>query len=202
MRALTVQNVLNAKFNVLSFKDEWLGLIGEPEISGSWIVWGESGHGKTRFVLQLCKYLCKWVPVCYNTLEEGLSESFARAIRDANMTFTKGFTVLDRETIDDLIVRLKRRNSPKVIVIDSLQYSGLTYKEYKGLKDEFRHKLFIWISHAEGRKPSGRLARAIEYDSNVKIQINSFKAEAKSRYGGGDSYIVWDAGYNKSFGIV
>ena len=56
-RAASLDQVLRTRFKVLPFEGEWKDAIGCPELTGSWIVWGNSGNGKTRFALQLCKYL-------------------------------------------------------------------------------------------------------------------------------------------------
>ncbi|MGL5912561.1 MAG: ATP-dependent serine protease, partial [Bacteroidales bacterium] len=57
-RAKSVSDILRYKPKALAFDGEWLASFGTPELSGCWLIWGGSGNGKTRFVLQLCKYLC------------------------------------------------------------------------------------------------------------------------------------------------
>jgi len=182
----------------MPFEGEWLDSIGCPEITGSWIIWGNSGNGKTRFALQLCKYLSQFGKVAYNSLEEGISESLRKALQETNMIqAARRFTVLDRESIPDLIDRLDKRKSADIVCIDSLQYSDLNYKEYKSLKERFPQKLFIYISHADGRNPDGRVAKKVKYDSNVKVFVEGFQAQVTSRYGGGVPFIVWREGYER-----
>ena len=118
----------------------------------------------------------------------------AVAIRDVGMTGAKGFILLDKEPIEELAVRLRKRKSPDVIFIDSLQYSGMNYAEYKALRDEFRNKLFIFISHADGREPKGQVGKSIKYDAFVKIAVIGYRAFPQSRYGGGAPYTVWEKG--------
>ena len=81
----------------------------------------------------------------------------------------------------------------KIIVIDSIQYSGMSYSEYKELRNEFRDVLFILISHAEGRNPADRRASSIRYDASVKIYVEGYKAFITSRYRNGDikEYAIW-----------
>ena len=59
-RAINAKELLGKSFDVLDFDGAWLGLIGKPEVKGSWIIWGQSGNGKTRFALQLAKYLARF----------------------------------------------------------------------------------------------------------------------------------------------
>lgn len=200
-RAFTIENVRNYRADTLPFEDEWLDAIGEPEITGSWIIWGNSANGKTRFALQLAKYLCKFCRVAYNSLEEGLSLSMQRAIAEVGMSDAKrNFVLLDKESIADLKVRLKKQRSPKVIIIDSLQYTGLTYADYKDLRDSFRNKLFIFISHADGAEPKGNVGKAVKYDAFVKIKVEGYKAFPQSRYGGGREFTIWQLGANQYWG--
>lgn len=199
-RAASVEQVLRTRFKVLPFEGEWKEAIGCPEMTGSWIIWGNSGNGKTRFALQLCKYLCQFGRVAYDSLEEGVSASLMKALQETSMMdVRRRFVVLDKEPIDQLMERLSKGKSPDVVCVDSLQYTGMSYEQYKALKERFPKKLFIWISHAEGAQPEGRVAKKVRFDSNVKVFVQAYRAEPVSRYGGGKPYIVWEEGYRKNF---
>lgn len=96
-RAASVEQVLKTKFQLLPFEGDWLESLGCPELTGTWIIWGSSGNGKTRFALQLCKYLCRFGRVAYNSLEEGVSQSLKLALNDVNMMEMKRkFVVLEK----------------------------------------------------------------------------------------------------------
>ena len=199
-RAASLDQVLRTRFKVLPFEGEWKDAIGCPELTGSWIVWGNSGNGKTRFALQLCKYLCQFGRVAYDSLEEGVSVSLVKAIKETHMMeVRRKFVVLDKEPIDQLTGRLERPRSPDIVCVDSLQYTGMSYEQYKALKERFPKKLFIWISHADGTLPEGRVAKKVRFDSNVKVFVQAYRAEPVSRYGGGKPYIIWEEGYRKNF---
>lgn len=197
-RALTITDIRNYKTKTYLL-DGGLDLaLGEVELTGSWIVWGGSANGKTRFALQLAKALAKHVRVAYDSLEEGLSLSMQHAIEDVGFADVKrNFILLDGEGIDELKERLRKQRSPKVVIIDSLQYTGLTYTEYKALRDEFRSKLFIFISHAEGHNPKGAVANSVKYDAFVKVYVEGYRAYPQSRYGGNVPYTVWPEGAAK-----
>lgn len=197
-RALTITDIRNYKTKTYLL-DGGLDLaLGEVELTGSWIVWGGSANGKTRFALQLAKALAKHVRVAYDSLEEGMSLSMQHAIEDVGFADVKrNFVLLDGESIDDLKERLRKQRSPKVVIIDSLQYTGLTYTEYKALRDEFRSKLFIFISHAEGHNPKGAVANSVKYDAFVKVYVEGYRAYPQSRYGGNVPYTVWPEGAAK-----
>lgn len=46
-----VREMLSMKFDTLDFKDTWHDAFGTPERRGVWFVWGNSGNGKTSFVM-------------------------------------------------------------------------------------------------------------------------------------------------------
>ena len=195
-RAISVHQLLNTNIQSLAFEGDWLASLGRPQLTGSWIIWGNPGNGKTRFALQMAKYLTSFgKKVAYNSLEEGASLSMQNAFVDCNMQeVSRRVILLDQEPVSDLIKRLGKKKSPDIVMIDSIQYTGLTYAEYKSLRDRFRNKLFVLISHAEGTKPAGRVARSIHFDAFIKIWVEGYRAFPTSRYGGGDPYTIWEEG--------
>lgn len=194
-RALNIKDIVSYSPETLEFTGKWLASFGKPELTGSWIVWGNSGNGKTRFALQLAKYFSKFVKTAYDSLEEGLSLSMQQAILSVGMSdVSRKFLFLDKESIEELSNRLKKARSPKVVVIDSLQYTGLNYEAYKQLVQKHRNKLFIFVSHADGKEPKGNTAKSIRYDASVKVRVEGYRAFAMSRYGGGEPFTIWEKG--------
>lgn len=203
-RAVSVTELLNKKHNTLPFTGRWLNSFGEPELTGTWLIWGGSGSGKTRFALQLAKYLAQFTRVAYDSLEEGASASLKQAIKDTGMMEVKRrFIVLDKEPIPELINRLSQHKSPQVVFIDSVQYSGLNYTTYRNLIEQFRNKLFVLISHADGKHPAGRVAKSIRYDAMVKLFVEGYRVPAPaSRFGGGDPFTIWPEGATEYWGFI
>lgn len=196
-RALSIDNLYNKKFKTLDFDGDWFELVDKPELKGSWLIWGDSSNGKTVFAAKLAKYMSKFGHVLYNSLEEGISKSLRTAFKIADIESKDRIIPLDKEPIPELKERLTKHKSANIIIIDSFQYCELTKTTYKKLLSDFPNKLFIFISHADGKQPEGRTAKTVKYDANVKIRIEGFKAFANSRYGGGKPYIIWDEGANK-----
>mgnify|MGYP000320329112 CR=1 FL=1 len=48
------------KKETLKLTGAWAEAFGEPERIGVWFIWGNSGNGKSSFVMQLCKELAKF----------------------------------------------------------------------------------------------------------------------------------------------
>ena len=53
-RALSVKDILDKKYNTFPFEGKWKAAFGTTERVGVWFIWGNSGNGKTSFVMQLC----------------------------------------------------------------------------------------------------------------------------------------------------
>lgn len=189
-RSYSVHNVFDAKFRTLELDGEWKEAIGSPELSGSWFVYGPPKNGKTSFAMKLAKYLTRFRRVAYNSIEEGLSLSIKMAMKRVNMLEVGGRLVLVKKDFGELTAYLKQHKSPDVVVIDSVQFLELKFEEYKQLKSMFPSKLFIYVSHIEGRLPDGLTARKIFRDANVSFRIEGFKGFPVSRYGGDGEPIV------------
>ncbi len=195
-RAVSVYQLYSKKRKLIKLVGELLELIGAFERCGNWIVWGDSGSGKTSFVSQLTKALALIEKLVYDSMEEGDSETMKIAWKRVKMEEVKRrILLLDNESIEELCQRLDRPKSAKIIIIDSAQYADITWAQYLELKKKYaKDRLFIWISHEDGKLPAGNLARKIRYDANVKIRTFGFKAFAISRYGGGKPYTIWEKG--------
>lgn len=198
-RAVSVDELQRKKFKVIPLEGKFRDLIGTPERSGSWFVFGKTANGKTTFNMQLAKHLTQFGKVEYNTLEEGARMSMQEAIIENRMDECRkgSFKILNKLSIDELKERLRRPRSAKMIIIDSVQYTFISKRGYKALQREFPDVLFIWVSHARGNQPLGTVAEAIWYDADVKIHVLGFKAFSKSRMSRGrltKPYTIWEEG--------
>lgn len=203
MRALSAREVLAQRKQTFPFEGEWRKAFAQPERSGVWFVWGNSGNGKSSFVMQLCRELAKYDRVLYNSLEEADSKTMQDSLRRHNMADVgRAFHLLAGESIPELSQRLLRRKSPNIIVIDSFQYTQMSYRDYIALKEAHRDKLFIFISHAKGKLPRGGAAESVMYDASLKIWVEGFRAYSKGRFiGERGYYTVWDEGAERYWSI-
>ncbi len=194
-RAISIDQLYKTKRNVLPFNAKWRDFMGSPECKGSIIVWGSSGNGKTRFAVQFANYLSTFKKVAYNSIEEGDSATLARAFQECGITAdNKNLLVLNMESLSELRERLLKHKSPDVVIIDSLQHWRISEVEYKELVTDFPNKLFVFVSHADGKEPSKAIGMAVKYDANVKICVDRFVATATSRCDGhkGKPFIIWE----------
>ncbi len=194
-RALSVSDLLNKKYKVLPLSPKWHDAFDEPESTGVWFVWANSGNGKTTFVLELCKELCRFGRVAYNSLEEGSAKTMQDAYKRVGMATAKKKLLLLNESMEDLDTRLSLPKSPEFIVIDSFQYAQMSFAQYLLFKRKHKNKLIVIISQAEGKQPSGRAAKAVMYDAALKIWVEGHRAYSKGRYiGAKGTYDIWRDG--------
>lgn len=205
-RAYSSANVRAKKFKLVDFEGKWLASFGRPALQGTWLIYGKSGSGKTSFTLALAKYLTQYARVLYNSLEQGLSPTLQSAwLREGLDLVPRRIRLLDREGYEELVERLKKRQSPEIVIIDSINYfKGLRLSDYDKLRTKFRKKLFIVIAHEKGGEPKGALAQDIKYDADVKIRVEGYRARFTSRYAtgdeGGQDFIIWDEGAGRYWG--
>lgn len=201
-RALTVKEVLNKKRQTFPFDGKWADAFGQPERTGVWFIWGRSGNGKTSFVMQLIAELCKYDRVAFDSMEEGDSLSMRqKLVRHGLSKVGSRFHLLNAEPMNELRERLSRRKSYNIIVIDSFQYTQMSYRDYIQFKEQFKDKLIIFISHAKGSLPRGSAAEGVMYDATLKIWVEGFKAFSKGRFiGPTGEFTIWDEGAARYWG--
>lgn len=183
--------------------------LGDIEDAFDLIVWGDSAQGKTNFNLELAAQLstalnCK---VCYISWEEGHGKSLRDALIRHNLLERMGnnMEILDGGTFSEVKAMMQKRRSAKIWVFDSIQASGWSTDQYFELKKEFvlskKKKIFMSVSWADGKMPSGAVARAIKYYANIKIRVEKFIAFPTGRYGGNKNFIIWPEGAQKGWGL-
>jgi hypothetical protein len=203
MNTTNAFQVLQKTYDLMDYDPEFKGILGNIPMNVLMVVFGDSGHGKTEYVMRMVKSYCKkGVDVDWISYEQGHGLDMQMALRRNNMIeLGKMFHISDPNHkkdpnttyLQDLIKKIKGRNSSDVFVIDSLQYLGLTVKEYYELKNMFSKKGFIFISHKQGKLPEGTTAIKIGYDGGLRILVKNYIAyPEKNRFGGTEPYIIWE----------
>lgn len=199
-RVLTLANIQAQKIVTIPFYGEMLDAFGEPQDRGVWFIWGNSGSGKSTFVMQLAKNMAFNYKTLYNLLEEEPDDSdYIKRTILLNMNEVKENFHTASYNYDDLVLYLKKRNSPKVIVIDSLPYFKINFDKYLALKKQFKDKIFIIVGHAEGKHPRTKFQEDVMYDAKMKIFVDGYQAICKGRTFGknGGIFTIWKEGVQK-----
>ena len=137
-RAYSPKEVLAKTYVTLQWGEEWARAFGQPELNSTWLIHGPSAAGKSSFVMQLAKELCKYGTVLYMSYEEGVSQSFQKRLTRFRMKDVQGhFRIATTDTLEELTERLKRAKSPKFIIIDSFQKAEWSYQDTIALIERF-----------------------------------------------------------------
>lgn len=197
-RTLSAKQVLTIKFDTVRLGGGWDECVGEIETTGIWFIWGNSGNGKTSAVVSLCKELSAFGKVLYNSREEGVSLTMQNTLRRYGMGELGSRFQLANMSLQELDEKISQQRSPKFIVLDSFQFMGLSYKEFRAFCEKHKNKLLIFVSRTRGRQPEGRAAISAMYDASCKIWVEGYKAFSKGRFVGTTGEItIWDEGAKK-----
>lgn len=203
-RALTVSNVLAIKIDRIKFTGNFYDVFGDPQKKGRWFVYGMSGSGKSSFVMQLLKEFALTERTLLVTKEETTDdENLQDRLRLFRMQDVAKNLKIVEDTVEELDMRLKKRNSPQVIFIDSALYMFSNYEEYFEFTRKYMDKLFVIIGHAEGSQPKTKFENNINFDATQKVFVSGYVATNKGRKYGPYSkqYIVWEKGYQDINGV-
>ena len=194
-RGKTLQNIVDTKIPVFEFDGEWEEAFGQPQTTGIWYVYGDSGNGKTSFILLLIKKLAEYGKVLFVSYEEGdESASLKEGIVRFGLLSADSKVLVVTDTLEDLKTRLLRRRSANIVIIDSLEESEFrNYKQLRKFTNEFPDKLFVFIGQAPRNKPAGQLGENVLFGARQKIQIEGFRAISRGRSFGKVGYLtIWD----------
>lgn len=196
-RSYTPKDIAAKRWVTLPWDEKWSKPFGEPADNASWFISGASASGKSSFVMQLGKELCKYGLVLYLSYEEGVNQSFQRRMDYLKMDEVQGrFRVVTDDTYEELVARLKKPKSPKFIIVDSFQVSEWSYTQALELIRRFRRKCFIFISQEKKSAPMGSDAIRLRYICDMKVRVMGYKAYCQGRAIGeaGSYFVVWKEG--------
>lgn len=203
-KALTVNNIVNQKVTLIDFKKTHPQLyqaFGNPQNKGIWFVWGGSGSGKSSLLLDLAKAFSESFKTIHNELEEDLDDlDFINRIRLKNMQDVKENFLTASYNYEELCEYLEKRDSPKVVIINSATYFFKDLQQYFEFTNKYKRKKIIIVSGmAKSNNPYSELETKIMYDANKKIFVSGYQALCKGRTIGpnGGVYIIWAEGYEK-----
>ncbi len=193
-KTIGINQFLARNFDTFDFEGDWLAHLGKPEKNFRAIVYGDSGNGKTDYVIKKCKYLATLgARSYYNSFEEGISCTLQEAVRRNNLQEVSGMIhFANKESFDEMCARISKPRSAHHLVIDSRDYMNMTTAQYKKLDSMFKRKAITIICWMSGKKPKGQYARDIEYMCDIKTMVRNFKAHTRCRFGGNQPYTIWD----------
>lgn len=205
IKVLRPSQVVNKNREYYDFKGDYLKIFGKPERIAKWFITGPSYSGKSSFMYELCEYLCQFGKIDYDSFEEGDSGTTARKMEQYNLNTKENeskFRLLPKVPLDDLTWRLKKKQSARFVVVDSIQHCGMKYRDYVEFTNEFCSprggKSLIFVSHWI----KNDLTKFVKHDCDIKIEVVGFVAKVKSRYSdeGIVHHVLWEKGARAFWG--
>ncbi|HMP93392.1 MAG TPA: hypothetical protein PKD90_11000, partial [Phnomibacter sp.] len=129
LRTKTAKKIAKKSYKLFEgLSPAWQSALGTITTDFSLIAWGQSGNGKSNFVMQLVAEMLRFGPVLYLSLEEADGITFQTLItRYIPSQYAHALKVVGPGiTVQGLVEYLKRPRTPRVVVIDSLQYLGIS----------------------------------------------------------------------------
>lgn len=191
-RALTVKDLFNKKYSKYEFDGIYKDIFGHPSTNGIWLIYGKDKNGKTWGTLLLADYLSTFNKVLYVSAEEGVDMEFQASAKRAKIDPENSKIHFDTYmSIDEIKLRLKKRNPPKIVVIDNLSmYKGeLTSEGVTKLKLEFPSTLFIMVAHEDRGEPYTAAAVMARKLAKVIIRVQGLALLVGGRVPGGSVLI-------------
>ncbi len=205
-KKISIQQFMQIKHNDIShiLSPQMRASLGAIDDGFDVFIFGDSGSGKSSFAANLLKELSPLGKKLHLLYEEGHSSSVRMNVERAGISDLSQYEVMDNCSYDDLMYLLNRKNSAKIIVIDSFQYARFTKNEWLALKAKYvkgkKKKIFIIISHADGKKPRGSVAIDALYDAQIKVFSKGRIAFIKSRFVGDRNFVIHEKGAKEYWG--
>ncbi len=193
MRSLTTKNLfaMKVKKTINLDNDILQTAIGNAEAKGVWLIYGSEKNGKTSFVLQLAKALCKKQKVAYISAEEGTDLSFTEAVKRAGLTTADKIAWYTYLSLNDVVAKFKKPKSADVIILDNATMYADEFRDIniKELETKLPGKLIILLAHEERKMPHGAAAKMAMKMAKVYFNIKGLTAFGVSRFSGNSTQI-------------
>jgi hypothetical protein len=191
MQRIKFSTLENKDFKVLPFTGVWYDSFGCPARDCKWFIYAKSGSGKTSFMIQLAAYMANFYKkVGYVSIEEGISESFKKAVRRADNAEKENYNriyLYDRATLDELIQEIETRKTVKFWIIDSIDSLQMTPQDIIKITSicKKQGKGLAMVGFSDGKNPKTPAGVFCKYDADIKLIVDRFIIEdCNSRYGG------------------
>lgn len=191
-RSYSVRDIMNWKFDKHDFPKEWVDHLGAIPQRFTMYVDGDPGNGKTEYIMKCSKMLANHMgKVRLNNVEQGkhvqIQQSAARNKFMEEIPAGK-FQYDNIRDFDQYVKRIKRPNSGRIQIIDSISYWPLTLEQVQYLLENFQHKSFIFVAYQSEYTRN----KPIIHHCDIKVRVENFIANSRSRFQGNHPYVIWN----------
>jgi len=177
-----IKTLKDKKFQTLEFNEQYKMLFGSPQRNFIAMCYGESGSGKSVFLLKFADYFAKnFGKVLYNSHEEGVNQTVIDRINNFEITAKKLF-IGNALNFDEMCEKIEK-NYYRLVIIDSVKYMNFTFAQLKELRTRFAKRQIIVIMVDFG-KAKGKPQSSIDllHAADVKMYIKQGHINSVSRY--------------------
>lgn len=167
-------------------------ILGSLGLNGIWLIYGKDKNGKTWGTLLLSDMLSKLGKLWYISAEQGVDSDFQDAVIRAKIDpGNKNIHFNEYMPIEEISERLKKRNPPRIVVIDNLSMykDELTSNAVAQLKKDFPKTLFIMVAHEERGEPYTAAAVMAKKLAKVIVRVQGLTLFVSGRCPGGQLLI-------------
>ena len=177
-----INTLKDKKFKTLAFNEQYVQLFGSPQRNFVAMCYGESGSGKSVFLLQFADYFARnFGKVLYNSHEEGVNQTVVDRINNFDIGAKKLF-IGNALTFDEMCEKIER-NYYRLIIIDSVKYMNFTFAQLKELRTRFAKRQIVLIMVDFGKtKGSPQSGVDLLHASDVKMFFKDGVVSSVSRY--------------------
>jgi hypothetical protein len=187
------KDIANWKFESNTLPDPWSSHLGVLPKRFTMYADGDPGHGKTEYQIQVAKILAEhYGKVRLNNVEQGKHVQIQSSVMRNKLSELKAgkFAYCSINNFERYLEQLKRPNSGRVQIIDSISFFPLNEKQIQKLFEMFKHKSFILVAY----KAHYASNAGIRHLCDIKVRIENFVAHnnGSNRFGGTSDFVIWD----------
>ncbi|MCL2328953.1 MAG: DNA repair protein RadA [Bacteroidetes bacterium] len=177
-----IKTLKEKKFHTLSFSEQYAALFGNPQRNFVAMCYGESGSGKSVFLLKFADYFARnFGKVLYNSHEEGVNQTVVDRINNFDIGAPKLF-IANALNFDEMCNKIEK-NYYRLVIIDSTKYMNFTFAQLKELRTRFaKRQIVIIIVDFGKQKGSPQSGVDLLHASDVKMFFKNGAVNSISRY--------------------
>jgi predicted ATP-dependent serine protease len=178
----SIKALKEKKFHTHNFNDEYRRLFGNPEQRFVAMCYGESGSGKSVFMLKFADYFARnFGKALYNSHEEGANQTIVDRINNFNIGASKLF-VANALPFEAMCQKIEK-NYYRLVILDSVKYMGFNFAQLKELRERFANRklsiMMVDFGKSQGNPHSGV---DLLHASDVKMYFKNGTVHSISRY--------------------
>lgn len=181
------------KFEENNLPEPWASHLGILPKRFTIYIDGDPGHGKTEYQIQMAKVMAThFGKVRLNNVEQGKHVQIRDSVVRNKMDELKAgkFAYCSIKDYEKYKEQLKRSNSGRLQIIDSISYFPLHAEQIQELFETFVNKSFALVAY----KAHYNRNAEIRHLCDTKVRVENFIAtmNGNNRFGGNADYVIWD----------